>query len=72
MRAAPGGAGTQCAALTGALRRTGTLLQNGLHPHRLAGMVYSPVTRTWALSDDLAVNYIGSFCAAAPRDTTTK
>jgi hypothetical protein len=45
---------------------TGTLLQNGLHPQRLAGMVYSPLTRTWALSEDLQVNFIG--CWAAPRE----
>jgi len=33
----------------------------------LAGMVYSPLTRTWRLSSDTAVNYIASWQHHAER-----
>jgi 2-polyprenyl-3-methyl-5-hydroxy-6-metoxy-1,4-benzoquinol methylase len=37
------------------------LLRSGFQLEELAGMVFSPLTRTWRLSTDTAVNYIGSW-----------
>lgn len=54
---------------TGPLQ-TGVLLQHGMHPYHVAGMVYSPLSQAWALSDDTSVNYIGSWVAVASPDST--